>query len=81
MRHGVKFSGYTKNVGHKHQKIKQRMGDKDGFLVNDGILFPNKQVVYKGTYPIENNKSNTRDQQFVPNIRKSSFALEKKRRY
>lgn len=80
MRHGVKLSGYAKNVGHKHQKIKHRMGDKDSFVTPDGIMYPNKQVVYKGTYPIEDMKSNTTNQQYVPNIKKS-FVLEKKRRF
>jgi hypothetical protein len=81
MRHGVKLSGYAKNIGHKHQKIKQRMGDKDSFLSSDGIMTPNKQVVYHGAYPIEQLASNTTNQQYIPNIKKSSFVLEKKRRF
>ena len=77
MRTGVKKSGHGRHIGNKYSKVKHAIGNKDSFLSPDGLITPNKP---QSSMLIENNTSNTTNQQYVPNIKKS-FILEKRRRF
>jgi hypothetical protein len=77
MRTGLKKTGFGRHVGNKYSKVKHSLGDKNSFLAVDGVMIANKPQV---STLIEDNKSNTTNQQYVPNIKKS-FILERKRKF
>jgi len=77
MRTGIKKTGFGRHVGSKFSRLKHSVGDKNSFLAVDGIMAANKPQV---STLIEDNKSNTTNQQYVPNIKKS-FILERKRKF
>lgn len=77
MRTGIKKSKSERVLGQKYSKAKHALGNKDSFLSNDAVMIPNKQQTLT---LIEDHKSNTTNQQYVPNIKKS-FVLEKRRRF
>ena len=89
MRTGLKKTGFGRHVGNKYSKVKHSLGDKNSFLAVDGVMIANKPHSSLGVSDpqtskvstlIEDNKSNTTNQQYVPNIKKS-FILEKRRKF